>query len=796
MSGPIRLQPTPDAIPDELLDRDQWVCWRVETRNGDPTKVPVNAKTGQRAKASDSDDIGTARATWSDFDTAWEHHTAPDTQTAGIGFVFDEQDPYTGVDLDSCRDPETKTVDQWARDILTTLDTYTENSPTGTGTHAILKGTLPDGGNRSRDVEMYDHARFFTVTGSHLPTTPSAIQERQDELEAIHTDHICADGPPDPAGRPPRPPQDVSVSDDALIEKAKNANDNGKFGCLWRGDTNGYDSHSEARMALLCKLAFWTGGDTTRIDALYRNSGLYPHPDKPGKWDRVGDDEIQTAIGQTSEFYEPRENASPPPTDDVNTPLRERYQAEKDAYDASADREKAYIAWRLLQDEIDVLAAQPSGRLYACHNGVWQNDGKQVIREHAHALMGPDFSQNIIQELVEQVRATHPRPLSAMGTPKRTVALNNGLLDLETRDLRDLEPEDYALAQVPVDYNPTADCPHWREFITESVEPTRLNAIQEYVGYTLLTGELPFARVLLLVGGGSNGKTTFLNVITELLGPENTTGFSLGDLVHSEYYVAEMHGAIANIDADVTGGIGYGGMFKKLTGSDRKVSARRPYGEPFDYHPTTKQLYAANEVPDTKVNDDAFFRRWLIIEFPTTFTAPEIPCPDKNPALEDDLLDELPGILNWALNGLGRLLQQGHFTNEGTTDDKRERWRTWGDSVERFIEECLAHRRSGETPHQRRLQPIYGLVQPPQRDPRIPIYPHRENQDPRRRPLLKLLSFRRQTRSRLQRSHIHRRRPIHHRGGRRDRRVRTTHPGRRGPSRPLHREGPHRSERQ
>ena len=149
----------------------------------------MNAKTGQRAKASDPDDIENARATWSDFETAWEHHIDPNTQTAGIGFVFDEEDPYTGVDLDGCRDPETKTIDPWARDILTTLGTYTENSPTGTGTHAILKGALPDGGNRSGDVEMYDHARFFTVTGSHLTTAPSTIQERQDELEAIHTDH-------------------------------------------------------------------------------------------------------------------------------------------------------------------------------------------------------------------------------------------------------------------------------------------------------------------------------------------------------------------------------------------------------------------------------------------------------------------------------------------------------------------------------------------------------------------------------------------------------------------------------
>jgi putative DNA primase/helicase len=150
-----------------------------------------------------------------------------------------------------------------------------------------------------------------------------------------------------------------------------------------------------------------------------------------------------------------------------------------------------------------------------------------------------------------------------------------------------------------------------------------------------------------------------------------------------------MFGAIANIDADVTGGIGHGGMFKKLTGGDKKVSARHPYGKPFSYAPTTKQLYSANQVPETKVDDTAFFRRWLIVEFPNEYTDADKPGPDNDPALEDHLLDELPGILNWAIEGLERLLDQGHFMNEGETEDKRHRWQSWVDTVDKFISECI-----------------------------------------------------------------------------------------------------------
>ncbi len=685
MSGPIRIQPDPEAIPTDLREREQWIVWRVEQRDGDPTKIPVDPSTGGPASSTDPD-------TWGSFEDALSSWRSDDLTTAGLGFVFASNGPFTGVDLDGCRDPKSGRFEDWAKEILADLDTYVEISPSGTGAHAILRGEMPEGGNRSGDVEMYDNKRFFTVTGAHLDFTPTTIENRQDALEAVHAEHI-ADSDGGESTAVDQNPGVTSVesghgfqgSDVELIEKAKNAKNGEKFTRLWGGDTSGYPSHSEAQLALANKLAFWTGGDRGRMIRLFKQSEMVRDGDDIRKFK---DYDSKTAVAHVSDYYDPPTNDRPTPPN-ASKSLNSQYKSLKEEYGASADRETAKIAWDILRDEIDVIAAHPSGRLYAYRGGVWEPDGKQLLRERAREVMGMDFSRNTLEELIEEVRATATVPIDDMGTPEKTVAVENGLLNLETGELRDLRPEDYALAQLPVAYDTDAESPRWQEFVRESVEADRVDAIQEFVGYTLLTGELPFARVLLLVGGGSNGKTTFLNVVTKLLGPENTTGFSLGELVHSEYYVAEMHGSIANIDADVTGGIGHGGMFKKLTGGDRKVSARRPYGEPFDYHPTTKQLYAANEVPDTKVDDDAFFRRWLIVEFPTTFTDPELSGPDKDPDLEDALLDELPGILNWALDGLNRLLDQGHFTNEGTTDDKRQRWRTWGDSVERFIEGCI-----------------------------------------------------------------------------------------------------------
>jgi primase-polymerase (primpol)-like protein len=92
----------------------------------------------------------------------------------GIGFVFTPEDDLCGVDLDGCLDPETGEIEGWAQEIIEELDSYTEISPSGTGVHVLVRGTLPAGRNRKGRFEAYDRGRYFTVTGRHLAGTPRA----------------------------------------------------------------------------------------------------------------------------------------------------------------------------------------------------------------------------------------------------------------------------------------------------------------------------------------------------------------------------------------------------------------------------------------------------------------------------------------------------------------------------------------------------------------------------------------------------------------------------------------------
>jgi len=282
-----------EKIPPELKARLHWVVWRQEDREGKPTKIPYQPQNPKQKASSTKPD------TWGAFEQAIG--VVKVNGFAGIGYEFGADDPFTGIDLDKCRNPETGEIELWAREIIDRLRSYTEISPSGSGLHILVRGKLPPGGNRKGKVEMYDSGRYFTMTGDHLPGTPSIIEPRQTELNALHTEIFGKPqaSPPKPAGGPGPA---LDLSDFALIDRAKAATNGHKFCALWDGDTSGYGGDdSSADLALCGMLAFWTGPDPGRIDRLFRQSGLYRE-----KWERQDyrDRTITKALDGMTEFYQ------------------------------------------------------------------------------------------------------------------------------------------------------------------------------------------------------------------------------------------------------------------------------------------------------------------------------------------------------------------------------------------------------------------------------------------------------------------------------------------------------------
>ncbi len=261
MKATVAIKPQYEGIPQELKDRNQWVAWHIEIRNNNPTKPPINAHTGRYASCDDP-------TTWAPFESACHAYNSRD-DLDGVGYVLSADDPYAGIDLDKCRNPETGIVEPWARAIVEQIHSYTEVSPSGCGLHILVRGTLPEGARRRGNLEMYDRSRYFTITGRHLEGTPTTIEERDAPLKGLHARELGPaaqnNGQRERTAASSSHPSDLEVS-----ERARNAPNGDKFDQLYRGQWSAHSSQSEADLALCAMLAFWTGGDTAQIDRLFR----------------------------------------------------------------------------------------------------------------------------------------------------------------------------------------------------------------------------------------------------------------------------------------------------------------------------------------------------------------------------------------------------------------------------------------------------------------------------------------------------------------------------------------------
>ncbi len=282
-------------IPVELRERPQWVAWKLlppARLGGKPRKVPVNPKTGRNAATDDP-------TTWSTFDLALAHYL--NNHLAGVGYVFSDADPYCGIDLDGCVDTDGH-VEPWAAQVVADLSSYTEFSASGRGLHVIVRATLPSGSRKGATVEMYDGFRFFAMTGRLYPGGRPTIEDRQAEVEALHAATFPRETRSRPALAPVVP---LTIDDERVLDLARQARNAAKFDRLWAGDITGYGSQSEADLALVSILSFYTQ-DAAQLDRLFRQSRLYrPKWDERRRQTTYGALTIQRALDGLGETYSP-----------------------------------------------------------------------------------------------------------------------------------------------------------------------------------------------------------------------------------------------------------------------------------------------------------------------------------------------------------------------------------------------------------------------------------------------------------------------------------------------------------
>jgi putative DNA primase/helicase len=206
----------------------------------------------------------------------------------------------------------------------------------------------------------------------------------------------------------------------------------------------------------------------------------------------------------------------------------------------------------------------------------------------------------------------------------------------------------------------------------------------EFIAYCLIS-EQKYHQALMLLGDGANGKSTFIELVRCFLSEENTTSISLQTLIENRFAAAGLYGKLANLYADIPADIlRQTGMFKILTGGDT-LTVEKKFLSPFQFKNTTKLIFSANVLPLTLDDSEAFFRRWILLDFPHKFEGANAD-PDILKKITTE--DALSAFFNVCVDALHSLLKQG-FSQMKSTEEKKREYIEMSNPILIFVQEKL-----------------------------------------------------------------------------------------------------------
>jgi len=267
------------------------------------------------------------------------------------------------------------------------------------------------------------------------------------------------------------------------------------------------------------------------------------------------------------------------------------------------------------------------------------------------------------------------------------INLLNGTLVVNEHghQLKQHDPDDYLTYVLPFEYDTLAQAPIFEKYLIRVLpDKSSQMVLQEFLGYVFVK-HLKLEKALILLGEGQNGKSVMFEIVMELFGKVNVSTKSLGDLTDRDAgndNRAKLADKLLNYGSEIRGKDIDADMFKRLV-SGEPVAAREKYKTSFDLENKCKFMFNANKLPRSAEQTDAYYRRFTIVPFTVKISEEE-----KDPELHRKIIgNELPGVLNWAIEGLDRLLSQKRFTRCIAADEALTQYQKEGNTVIGYVEE-------------------------------------------------------------------------------------------------------------
>lgn len=643
------------SIPKELTELDQWVLWRYEA----DTKRPYSAKTKKLGSSTNPAD-------WAPFDDVMAVYDKHPERWTGIGFVFAEDDNLCGIDLDNCILPGGQ-MKPWASQIIERMQSYAEISPSGKGIKIFTQAKLPGAGikrylltdgtitteqrhpNEDGAIEIYDHGRYFTVTGNAI--SEIGVENCSAEVERLYSV--------------------LAGSSSAAVPHQR------------RVVPERFDAGTRHPNLLHLCGSLWAKGlsDAAVLAALLAENQEKCNPPKPEK-------EIRDII----KWFEGKPKGQPIssyaiPATPVVVPAVDTapsvYVLPTDEPTKTAPNDLARV---ILRDHRVVVYKD---LLYEYDGRRWKRIKDGVLAQYALAIDSHDHTKSARRsETVKYVLdAARNDEIEWRRLADLEIPCRNGVVNIDTCDIRPHRPEDYLESVIEHDYDAGQHPHRWistleRWFRGDQDASAKIDALQEFFGYCLLP-HARFKKALFLYGESDTGKSQVPLILKALVGMENVCTLNT-DQMADERKRAQIVGKMVNLmtELPMDAMISDGG-FKQLVSTGDPISIDPKYVEPFTYVPFCKHVICTNNLPEIRDQTKATYNRLLLVKFNNV-----IPRHEQDDQLIDKLTAEIQGILAWAVEGAARLVQnRGKFTAIEESDAAVVEYRQSQNPVFEFVSE-------------------------------------------------------------------------------------------------------------
>lgn len=382
-----------------------------------------------------------------------------------------------------------------------------------------------------------------------------------------------------------------------------------------------------------------------------------------------------------------------------------------------------YLAKQFMQsNKVYTIRSDKFPEIFIYTEGIYKADGRTRIEEFCDKRLQHWYTSTVCKPVIDKIMARTyiDQDDFFMEPDTKYIAVNNGILDTETRKLSPFDPNMRFFNKIPVNYDSKATCE-----ITINHYNTVLNGeqdtkvMQELYGY-LLYRKYKIESAFMFYGNGSNGKSKTISQLGAFIGVKNFLSADLQDLQNNNYMRGELLKKLANLGDDIGNTkLEETKTFKQLSGRST-ITVDRKFKNTITFESYAKMIFSANKVPETADNSDAFWRRWIMLGFTKKFLKkpkyekykkegllkPNHRLADMDMCEKLTKPEELSGVLNWALDGLQRLLENEGFSKTDSENEVRRIWCRQSSTVVAFIQDHVTKTYNPE--HYEKHEDLYG----------------------------------------------------------------------------------------